>query len=391
MGSKHFGTEDNSRNKPFDRPYRYLLSLPMVVVRCTNIENTIPHSCLNNKDLALMMFVNVVICMILISFLSCSGKSSLDLTSDPPGATVMIDGTVMGTTPCRVVVQKGVHKLSLSRIGCMPVTREIEVKGRSEDIHITMSKLDLSDMVRVPAGSFLMGSSDEEIVKVVRELGGGELGPDVKWFSAERPQHRVYLDEFYIDKYEVTNKKYKEFVDATGHPTPRHWENGTYPQGREDHPVVYVSWEDANAYCQWAGKRLPTEQEWEKAARGTDARIWPWGNTFDKAKCNVESWEGSDSKPVGSYPGGASPYGAYDMAGNVWEWTDSWYDAYPGSKLRTPEFGKKLRVLRGGSWYHYDSLGPIGARCASRDRADPKSISYVAGFRCAIGANQLLK
>jgi formylglycine-generating enzyme required for sulfatase activity len=250
-------------------------------------------------------------------------------------------------------------------------------------------EVSLSDMVCIPAGPFLMGSSDEEIKQVVRDLGGGELGPDIQWFAAERPQHEVYVEEFYIDKYEVTNAQYKEFVQATGHRLPRHWEGGSYPNGKADHPVVYVSWEDANAYCQRVGKRLPTEIEWEKAARGTDARIWPWGNIFDVTKCNVESWEGSGSTPVGSYPDGISPYGVYDMAGNVWEWTDSWYDAYPGSTCTTTEFGEKLRVLRGGSWYHYDSLGPIGARCASRDRQVPQSISYIMGFRCAISADEL--
>ena len=144
---------------------------------------------------------------------------------------------------------------------------------------------------------------------------------------------------------------------------PRHWENRKYPEGEDNLPVVYINWKDANAYCHWAGKRLPTEIEWEKAARGTDARIWPWGNVFDITKCNVESWEGSGPKPVGSYPQCVSPYGVYDMAGNVWEWTDSWYgDAYPGSTFTSDEFGQKFRVLRGGSWYYYDSLNPIGAR-----------------------------
>ena len=244
-------------------------------------------------------------------------------------------------------------------------------------------ELSLENMIKIPAGPYLMGSSDEEITKVVRDLGGGELGPGVQWFAAERPQQEVSVDEFYIDKYEVTNAQYKKFVEATGHSLPRHWEGGTYPEGKADHPVSYVSWEDASAYCKWVGKRLPTEFEWEKAARGTDARVWPWGDTFDITKCNVESWEGSGSRPVGSYPDGVSPYGVHDMAGNVWEWTDSWYDAYPGSDYTTTEFGKKLRVLRGGSWYHYNSLGPIGARCASRDRAVPLAVSHVVGFRCA--------
>ena len=229
-------------------------------------------------------------------------------------------------------------------------------------------KIPPNEMILVPGGEFIMGNDGN---------------------FDHSPAHTVYLDSFYMDKYEVTNAQYKEFIKAKGRAMPRHWENGTYPEGKADHPVVYVSWEDADAYCRWFGKRLPTEIEWEKAARGTDARIWPWGNTFDVTKCNVESWEGSDSKPVGSYPDGVSPYGVYDMAGNVWEWTDSWYDAYPGSDYTTTEFGKKLRVMRGGSWYHYDSLGPIGARCASRDRAVPQSVSYIVGFRCAIGADQL--
>ncbi len=250
-------------------------------------------------------------------------------------------------------------------------------------------EVSLSDMILIPAGDFRMGSSEEVIEKISRDLAHGELTPDARWFAAEMPQHEVHVEEFYIDKYEITNAQYKEFIQATDHPLPRHREGGTYPEGKADHPVVYVSWEDADAYCKWAGKRLPTEIEWEKAARGAETRIWPWGDTFDVTKCNVESWEGSGSRPVGSYPDGVSPYGVYDMAGNVWEWTDSWYDAYPGSTHTNPEFGKKLRVLRGGSWYHYHSLGPRGARCASRDRAVPLSVSYVAGFRCAISADKV--
>jgi len=325
----------------------------------------------------------------LIFVVSCSRNSLINITSQPSGATISINGKEVGKTPYKGEVIRGEYKIVISKLGYRSLAMDISLKSRSEKTDVQLERLDISDMIEIPAGKFLMGSSDEEIVKVVRELGGGELGPDVGWFAAERPQHEVYLDEYYIDKYEVTNEQYKAFIQSTGRAMPRHWENGTYPQGRSNHPVVYVSWEDAAAYCQWVGKRLLTEAEWEKASRGTDARIWPWGNSFDRTKCNVECWEGSDSKPIGSYPQGVSPYGVYDMAGNVWEWTDSWYDAYPGSKYKTPEFGKKLRVLRGGSWYHYDSLGPIGARCASRDRANPQSVSYVAGFRCGIGAKEI--
>ena len=336
--------------------------------------------------------VTAILVVIMTTFLlSCGRGPEIMITSDPAGASIILDGNNAGTTPYTGKITPGEHTLSLSKMGYEPAVRKVQIESGTKKVDVQLAGLDLSDMVKIPAGPFLMGSSDAETEKVVRDLGGGELGPDILWFAAEKPQHKATVKAFYIDKYEVTNAKYKRFIQATNHPAPRHWEKGTYPEGKADYPVVYVSWEDANAYCRWAGKRLPTETEWEKAARGTDGRIWPWGDTFDLTKCNVESWEGSGPKPVGSYPDGVSPYGVYDMAGNVWEWTDSWYDAYPGSKHKSPEFGKKMRVLRGGSWYHYDSLGPIGARCASRDRAAPLSISYVAGFRCAIGVDQLKK
>ena len=215
-------------------------------------------------------------------------------------------------------------------------------------------------MVFVPAGEFIMGSDD-----------GNE---------DERPAHTVFLDGFWIDKYEVTNAEYKGFVDATGQPPPHHWEGGTYPEGKGDHPVVWVSWHDAQAYCQWAGKRLPMEAEWEKAARGTDGRKWPWGNSFDTSKCN--SGGSGDTVPVGSYPAGASPYGAQDMAGNAWEWTADWYEAYPGSGYISSRFGQKNKVMRGGSWFD----GPALVRCSARNSAAPKFSFSTIGFRCAKSA-----
>ncbi|MBD3184456.1 SUMF1/EgtB/PvdO family nonheme iron enzyme [Candidatus Poribacteria bacterium] len=335
--------------------------------------------------------ITAILTLIISIYLICCDRTpTLEVTSEPSGAKVILDGKEIGITPIKIQPSPGEHRLMVAKLGYYGAAANIPAKiDDIDELKLNLKRISTEDMIKIPAGPFLMGSSDEEITKVVRDLGGGELGPDVGWFAAERPQHEASVEEFYIDKYEVTNEKYKAFVEAVGKPTPRDWEGGTYPEGKGDHPVVYVSWEDANEYCHWVGKRLPTETEWEKAARGTDARIWPWGNTFDITKCNVESWEGSGSTPVGSYPDGVSPYGVYDMAGNVWEWTDSWYDAYPGSDHTTTEFGKKVRVLRGGSWYHYNSLGPIGARCASRDRAVPQSISYVAGFRCAIGVDEL--
>lgn len=141
-----------------------------------------------------------------------------------------------------------------------------------------------------------------------------------------RNSKMVTLPSYFIDKTEVTNKQFKQFLDGSGYKPQwpknflKHWENGTYPSGKANHPVVWVSIKDAQAYADWAGKRLPTEEEWQKAAQGDDNRDWPWGNIYDPKKANMDS---DDTKPVGSYPGGASPTGCLDMAGNVWEWTNS--------------------------------------------------------------------
>ncbi len=174
----------------------------------------------------------------------------------------------------------------------------------------------------------------------------------------EQPQHRLTLPEFYIGKYPVTNEQYAAFVKATGQAAPRHWKNGQIPAGKENHPVVNVSWRDAVAFCRWlsqaSGKslRLPTEAEWEKAARGRDGRIYPWGNQPPtKELCNFGGNVG-DTTPVGQYPAGASPCGALDMAGNVWEWTGSLYRPYPYQPEdgRNSPDGEGPRVVRGGSW-----------------------------------------
>ncbi len=244
------------------------------------------------------------------------------------------------------------------------------------------------DMVYIPAGNFLMGSTEKDGVV------GLEVGLD------EMPQHPVYVKGFYIDRYEVTNAQYEEYVEATGgytpatwdyrqHPSGKIWPFGTPPPGEGKNPVTDIDWYDAEAFCKWAGKRLPTEAEWEKAARGADGRIWPWGNTFDFAKVNTLESGKNWSMPVGSYPQGVSPYGVYDMIGNVWEWTDSWYQAYPGSNLRRAAFGEKYRVLRGGSF-----LTPVQpfARVAHRyapellpmeSRDSSWHTGFDVGFRCA--------
>jgi iron(II)-dependent oxidoreductase len=235
-----------------------------------------------------------------------------------------------------------------------------------------------ADMVLVPAGEFRMGSNAE--------------------FDNERPMRDVYLDAYYIDIYEVTNAEYKKFVDATNHRVPFvnafwaepfNWRRGTYPPGKEDHPVVLVSWHDAGAYAEWAGKRLPTEAEWEKAARGTDGRAWPWGNQWDVDRCNIEESYLYSTQPVYSFATGTSPYGCYNMAGNAMEWTADWYsETYyryaPYENPLGPAQGA-TRVLRGGAW---DSNINLYARTAYRYFLPPGERSASVGFRCAMDAEQ---
>jgi len=253
-------------------------------------------------------------------------------------------------------------------IGCEPET--INPTGPAQEI---------PGMVYVPAGEFMMGSSDKSIEMYLQMF----IYRRPSRFANEQPQHTVYLDAFYIDKYEVTNAQYQEFMAATGHPAPPYWDNELYNQPEQ--PVMCVTWEDARTYAEWVGKRLPTEAEWEKSARGMDGRIWPWGNEWDAAKLNGNDVGTVDgyvySSPVGSFPQGVSPYGVHDMAGNVWEWCEDWYDenyySYsPKINPKGPASGDN-HVLRGGDW----SMNLDFTRCASRFGLSPGSI--LTGFRCA--------
>ena len=208
-------------------------------------------------------------------------------------------------------------------------------------------------MVTIPAGEFLYGEENE----------------------------RIHRPEYAIAKAPVTNAQYKAFVETTGHEAPFHWKKGEIPSGKEDHPVVHVNWHDATAFCQWAGCRLPTEREWEKGARGTDGREYPWGDRWEKDRCNNSSVLGGDKTPVGRYPSGASPYGLLDMAGNVWEWCADWYGGTRGV-LRGITQGSK--VQRGGSWY---SSPPSALRGAYRNGGGPGDTGDSRGFRCARGSD----
>ena len=220
-------------------------------------------------------------------------------------------------------------------------------------------------MVYVPAGEFLMGSNDK----------------DKDALSNEKPQHKVYLDDYWIDRTPVTNAMYRKAVEAGACTKPHDTKHYDDPKYR-DHPVVYVDWNQAQAYCQWVGGILPSEAQWEKAARGTDGRIYPWGNqTPDKSLSNFGGNVG-DTTSVGNYPKGASPYGSLDMAGNVWEWANDWYDGnyYQNSPVKNPRGADsgQYRVVRGGSW----GMVSWALRSASRVRVLPINGVDHGGFRC---------
>ena len=226
-----------------------------------------------------------------------------------------------------------------------------------------------NEMVQIPAGEFTIGTNDRL--------------PD------EGPKHLVTLPAFYIDRYEVTNLQYQHFIDATRHRSPSHFSNRQHPVERADHPVNYVSWSDAQAYCEWAGKRLPSNEEWEKAARGTDERTYPWGNTFAIEHANTSMlWKSikhnGDTTPVGAFPSRVSPYGAYDMAGNLWEWTSSNYAPYPGNDTPAESYKSHYKTLKGGSWWDcsFYQCG-ISAPVFNRSFFSPKMRNETIGFRCA--------
>jgi eukaryotic-like serine/threonine-protein kinase len=253
------------------------------------------------------------------------------------------------------------------------------------------------EMLLVPAGDFIMGSTSSDVdlaVSLCRQSGNS---CPRNYFTNEMPRRTVYVSNFYMDATEITNDQYRACVNArvctppsdSGAPDARYQVNNYYNLSRYgNYPVVRIRWEDAQTYCQWVGRRLPTEAEWEKAARGTDGRLFPWGNSFDSRRANTEDGGGDRSQPVASYPDGRSPYGIYDMAGNVWEYVADWYsDAYyenaPNRDPQGPTSGS-ARVLRGGSYSDFQEY----ARVTNRGTPHAGSIrSGFRGFRCAQSAD----
>jgi formylglycine-generating enzyme required for sulfatase activity len=215
------------------------------------------------------------------------------------------------------------------------------------------------EMALIPAGPFWMGLDD--------------LSPDTPWGQEDaRPKHEVILPAFYIDRYEVAFGDYQKIDPAL-----------RIPGRTSKFPVTDVTWLDADRYCRAVGKRLPTEAEWEKAARGTDARAYPWGDAFDPEKANT----GLSLMPAGGNPNDRSPYGVFDMAGNVSEWTDSWYQPYPGSEHKSIDFGIFQKVVRGGSYnVNRHFADEMFAQVTFRNYQRPDASGPDNGFRCAKSA-----
>jgi formylglycine-generating enzyme required for sulfatase activity len=316
----------------------------------------------------------------------------ISLSADVPGAEVLLEGGLVG----RVVegrpmllknVRVGTRAIRIRDFSGREVRRQVIV-GPNKTAEVALEILDLSTeqskdlvplgenpqgyeeywrvkdgalVVRIPAGEFLMGSPE----------GEGE--------AHERPQRRVYVSEFLIDKTEVTWRQFRKFNQATGAPLPEEPVWGT----RDDYPAAFVLWQAAKDYCEWVGGRLPTEAEWEKAARGEDGRIYPWGDEWDPERCN--SLVGGPHRPeaVGSFPGCVSPYGLLDLPGSISEWCADWYEEtyYTESPSRDPKgpTSGSLRVVRGAAWMGQHSW----LRAAYRFKSVPSSPHANRGFRCA--------
>jgi formylglycine-generating enzyme required for sulfatase activity len=242
-------------------------------------------------------------------------------------------------------------------------------------------------MVFIPAGEFTMGLTDSQIERLVSNCSNCKAS----YFQYSRPVHAVYLDDYWIYQTEVTNRQYASCVNAGSCNLPINLNSKThssyYGNSRyDDFPVVYVDWYAADRFCRWAGGRLPSEAEWEKAARGDDRRLFPWGDQSPNAQLANVGLIVGDTTPVGSYPAGVSPYGLFDMAGNVYEWVADWYSPeyyeispYDNPKGPSGPGDEELRVVRGGNLYWDGSYATSGYH----DYWEPYEISNDTGFRCA--------
>jgi cytochrome c-type biogenesis protein len=244
------------------------------------------------------------------------------------------------------------------------------------------------DMVYIPPGPFLFGTNKKDVAAEALSLGIPK-----PWYADETPQKKVFLKEFYIDRYEVTYKRYKKYIDGLGALPPSNWQGINFPEGKDNEPVTHVSWYDAANFCQWAKKKLPSEKLWERAAKGKEGFEYPWGNTFQEKWANLSDRSGSKNQPmrVGSFPKSVSPEGVHDLIGNVWEWVDNDYEPYKGSTYRSEYYEIGLKVLRGHSAsdighfpkIFYNQAIKMFARSGYRQYSNADETAPDVGFRCA--------
>lgn len=294
--------------------------------------------------------------------------STGSMSSDGGGEVLIFSADIAGGNSGGPLIHEGVVvgvvMVSMAKRQAMAVPIE-KVRLLLKEWKISVGA---SRSVLIPQGSFIMGSAE-------RSVG-----------MQDSPSHSVQIQAFQLDEYETTTGEYRTFLQSTRRQSPLYWEQAV-PGKDDDKPVIGLTWEDAYAYCAWAGKRLPTEAEWEKAASGGDQKIYPWGNThpdptlanFDQALTTTPYRNGV--RPVGSFDRGKSPFGVYDMAGNAWEWVADWYDKdyylkSPKDNPRGPAQGS-MKVLRGGSWLFGD------IRSSARDSAPPTKAAETFGVRCA--------
>ena len=304
----------------------------------------------------------------------------VNLRSSPTTAANNIMATIPQNTPVVVLGQQGawyhvrlpdgregwISRWGLTAREAPPDTQGRSlVQGESAKVPSAPAAPDLTEkMIYIPGGNAIVGSDENDLQPVIRKwkVQRDEL-------TDELPKQKMTLPGFYLDQYEVTNAQYQKFVEATRYPPPPHWKDGMYPEGTENYPVTFVSWDDAQAYAQWAGNRLPTAEEWEVAARGTNGQIFPWGNTYDPKLQQVNIDHPQEGvTPVGSHPDDVSVFKVYDMGGNVMEWTLTPYGK-----------NKDFFVVKGSSY----TTKPFEARGANKTPGNAEYQMAHIGFRCA--------
>jgi formylglycine-generating enzyme required for sulfatase activity len=342
---------------------------------------------------AALFFFIVVVAIVAFYFLFGQTGFTLVVRGAPPGSDIYVDNISRGVTSTDGSIKvpdlksgKRVVRVSHDGYGDFNTS----VSGQDGETKTIVAQLTATGTVKPPAGL----AKEIDYNGAMMLVGQGEfvMGDDAH-NPEEKPAHKVTLPDFYIDKFEVTNDQYKKFCDATKHEYPTNpWWDDHYFSNRPSAPVLGVSWDDASVYAKWANKRLPTEEEWEKAASWDPAaqkkRQWPWGDASESTRANVGGTQ--HTSDVGQFPTGASAYGVQDLAGNVAEWVDAFYQAYPGNQVASPDFGTKNRVVRGGTY-----KGSLDDARATRrlyhppqlDESEKKNRAFLIGFRCAIAAD----